>query len=42
MDKYAIHPNPLVRFLKKEPKEFTKADLIHFITENGIEMVNFR
>lgn len=42
MDKYAIHPNPLVRFLKKEPRDFTKADIIHYIVENGIEMVNFR
>lgn len=42
MEKYAIHPNPLVRFLQKEPKEFTKADLVRYIVENGIEMVNFR
>lgn len=42
MDKFKLHPNPLVRFLKKEPKDFTKADIISFIVENGIEMVNFR
>jgi glutamine synthetase len=42
MEKYAMHPNPLVRFLKKEPKDFTKADLIRYIVENGVEMVNFR
>ncbi len=42
MEHYAIHPNPLVRFLKKEPRDFTKADLVRFIVENGIEMVNFR
>ena len=31
MDKYSIHPNPLVKFLQKEPKEFTKEDIINFI-----------
>lgn len=40
--KYALNPNPLVKFLNKEPKEFTKEDLIRFISENDIEMVNFR
>ncbi len=40
-NKFALNPNPLVQFLEKEPKEFTKADLIRFIMENGIEMVNF-
>lgn len=39
---YNLNPNPLVRFLQKDPKEFTKADLIRFITEKQIEMVNFR
>lgn len=34
--------NPLVQFLKKEPKDFTKSDIIKFICEKGIEMVNFR
>lgn len=38
----ALSPNPLVRFLKKQPKDFTKADLIKYITENEIEMLNFR
>ncbi len=37
-----LNPNPLIQFLKKPQKEFTKADLIHYITANGIEMVNFR
>lgn len=39
---YNLNPNPLVRFLQKDPKEFTKADLIRFITEKQIEMINFR
>ncbi len=34
--------SPLVSFLKKSPREFTKADIISFIEENGIEMINFR
>ena len=28
--------------MKKEPKDFTKADIIRYIVENGVEMVNFR
>ena len=39
---FLLNPNPLVKFLKKEPKDFTKADLIRYITENNIEIVNFR
>lgn len=34
--------NPLVQHLQKSPKEFTKADIIRFIEEYGIEMVDFR
>ncbi|MDR1761561.1 MAG: glutamine synthetase family protein [Bacteroidales bacterium] len=34
--------NPLVQFLKKSPKEFTKADIITYIEEMGIEMLDFR
>lgn len=37
-----MNPNPLVRFLGKPACEFTKADIIRYIKENGIEMVNFR
>lgn len=36
-----LNPNSLVEFLKKEPKDFLKSDIIHFIKENGIKMVNF-
>lgn len=39
---YSLNPNPLVQFLKKEQKDFTKADIIRYISENSIEMVNFR
>ena len=34
-------PNPVVQFLQKNPSEFRKADIIRFIRENGIRMVNF-
>lgn len=34
-------PNKLVGFLNKPSKEFTKADIVRFITENDIQMVNF-
>lgn len=40
--KFCFSANPLVQFLEKEPKNFTKNDIIRYITENGIEMVNFR
>ena len=38
----ALNPNKLAHYLGKLPEEFTKKDLIKFIGENGIEMVNFR
>lgn len=37
-----LNPNPLERFLGKPRREFTKADLVRYITENGIEMINLR
>lgn len=41
-NQYLLNPNPLVRFLQKPPAEFTRADIIRYIEENDIEMVNFR
>lgn len=38
----ALSLNPLVIFLKKSPKEFTKADIIKYVEENEIKMINFR
>ncbi|MCP4159590.1 MAG: glutamine synthetase [Deltaproteobacteria bacterium] len=32
----------IAKFLKKPASQFTKADLIKYITENNIEMLNFR
>ena len=36
------HPNPLVQYLQKPAHEFTKEDLMRFVEERQIEMVNFR
>ncbi len=36
-----MSPNRLVEFLQKDPMEFRKADIIRFVKENGIKMVNF-
>ncbi len=41
-NKMQLNPDPLVRFLQKERRYFTKNDLISFVRENGIEMINFR
>ncbi|HKL38139.1 MAG TPA: glutamine synthetase beta-grasp domain-containing protein, partial [Bacteroidales bacterium] len=37
-----MNPNELVKFLKKPACQFTKKDLINFVEEYEIEMVNFR
>jgi len=39
---YALDPNPLVKYLKKPCAEFTRADIIDFIGNNGIRIINFR
>lgn len=36
-----MNPNKVVAFLGKPANEFTKADIIRFISENDIRMVNF-
>ncbi|WP_321437917.1 glutamine synthetase family protein [uncultured Bacteroides sp.] len=36
-----MNSNALVKFLQKLPAEFTKADIISFIKENEIHMINF-
>ncbi|MUP37141.1 glutamine synthetase family protein [Labilibaculum euxinus] len=41
-DEYLMDPNKLVQFLQKPSNEFTKEDLIRYIAENGIKMINFR
>ncbi|MCK9613217.1 MAG: glutamine synthetase family protein [Bacteroidales bacterium] len=39
---FDLNPNPLVQFLNKPTTDFTKEDIIRFISEKGIKMVNFR
>jgi glutamine synthetase len=41
-DELAMEVNKLVQYLGKPAEEFTKQDIIRFIEENRIEMVNFR
>lgn len=41
-DTSGMNMNKLVQFLEKPAEDFTKQDLIRFIEDNGIEMVNFR
>ena len=36
-----LNPNKLVAYLGKPTSEFTKADIVRYITENGIRMVTF-
>lgn len=36
-----LNPNKLAAYLGKPCKEFTKADIVRYIKENGIRMVNF-
>ncbi|MDP4281984.1 MAG: glutamine synthetase family protein [Bacteroidota bacterium] len=38
----ALNPNPIVHYLDKPSEDFTREDLIRFIENHGIEMVNFR
>lgn len=37
-----MNPNPLVQYLNKPADEFTKADVVKYIEDHNIEMVNFR
>lgn len=37
-----MNPNKLVQHLQKPAKEFTKNDIVKFIDDNNIEMLNFR
>ena len=36
-----MNPNRVVAYLEKPCNEFTKADIIRYIKENDIRMVNF-
>jgi len=37
-----LNPNPLVQYLNKPAEEFTKADLVKYVEDHNIEMINFR
>lgn len=39
--KFKLTPNILVAYLEKEPKYFTKTDLITFVIDHDIKMINF-
>lgn len=41
-DILTLNPNALVRALGKPAAEFTKADILRYVREHGVEMVNFR
>jgi len=41
-DTVSLSPNPLVQALRKPPKEFSKADIIGYIEDNRIPMLNLR
>ncbi|MDE6565392.1 MAG: glutamine synthetase family protein [Muribaculaceae bacterium] len=42
MDKdIRLSKNAVVAYLQKAPADFTKADIIDFVANNGIEMINF-
>lgn len=37
----SLCPNKVVQYLQKDPAEFRKADIIRFVKENDIKMINF-
>jgi len=40
-NKFTLNANPIVAFLQKPSAEFTKADIISYMVQNDIRMVNF-
>ena len=42
IDTLTLNPNPLVRALGKQPHEFTRHDIIRFVAEQDIPMLNLR
>lgn len=41
-EEIALNPNKLVQYLDKPAKDFTKKDIVKFVEDNGIKMLNFR
>ncbi|PIY07375.1 MAG: glutamine synthetase [Bacteroidetes bacterium CG_4_10_14_3_um_filter_31_20] len=42
MDDFEIHSHKIEKYLKKNKNEFTREDIIKYIVDNKVEMVNFR
>ncbi len=42
MKQFEHSMNPLVKFLKKPASEFTHEDIMRYVIENNIELINFR
>jgi len=42
MEKYALHSNLIEKYLQKDAETFTREDIIKYICDHNIEMVNFR
>ena len=40
-ENFLLNANPLVAYFQKSPREFTKTDIMRYIAEHGIRMVNF-
>lgn len=40
--RFGLHPNDLVKYLEKPASEFSRQDLVKYITDHGIEVINFR
>ncbi|MEZ4907861.1 MAG: glutamine synthetase family protein [Saprospiraceae bacterium] len=38
----SVGRNKIAQYLNKNPKEFTKSDIVRFIEDNNIEFINFR
>jgi glutamine synthetase len=41
-DQIALNPNPLVQYLKKPAADFTRADIIKYVEDQNITMINFK
>lgn len=41
-EKIKLNPNNLVQYLKKPNSEFTKNDIVNYVENNDIEIINFR
>lgn len=42
MEKYCLHANLIEKYLQKEAETFTCADIIKYVVDHNVEMVNFR